>query len=119
MTRQPAEPLYPVSEVAALWHVSTRHIYDLIARGLLRTVALGARKTRIPESALAEYIDRHSEQAPARGGARVVELSRPPAGPSNPPRPAGPANPGTPPPRPGQPQPGPTPPPRPRLRGVA
>lgn len=53
-----AEVLYPVSEVAKLWRCSINHIYDLISRGELRSVNLtrGRAKTRIPESALADYI---------------------------------------------------------------
>jgi excisionase family DNA binding protein len=52
------EALLPVSEVAALWRCSVDHIYDLIAAGELRSIQLtrGRAKTRIPESALAEFI---------------------------------------------------------------
>ncbi|MES2211483.1 MAG: helix-turn-helix domain-containing protein [Chloroflexota bacterium] len=53
-----AEALLPVSEVAELWRCSKNHIYDLISAGTLRSVNLagGRAKTRIPESALAEYV---------------------------------------------------------------
>lgn len=60
-----AEVLYPVAEVAKLWRVSRDHVYDLIAAGKLRVVnvAEGRAKTRIPESALAEYVQRNSRRA--------------------------------------------------------
>lgn len=60
-----AEPLYPVSEVAALWRCSVDHIYDLIAAGELAAtqIATGRAKTRVPESALADYVRRHTTPA--------------------------------------------------------
>lgn len=60
-----AEQLYPVAEVAELWRVSPDYIYGLISGGQLRVVNLskGRAKTRIPESALAEYIERRSRVA--------------------------------------------------------
>lgn len=60
-----AEALLPVTEVAELWRCSRDHIYSLIARGELRSVDVGhgRAKTRIPESALADYIRRHSRKA--------------------------------------------------------
>lgn len=63
-----AETLYPVSEVAKLWRCSVDHVYDLIAAGQLRVVNLarGRAKTRIPESALAEYVKRNSRRAGRR-----------------------------------------------------
>lgn len=94
------EALLPVREVAALWRCSDQHIYNLIAQGKLRTVTLGARKTRIPESALAEYVERFGEQAPVRG----LTAGRPPIGPSQPPRPPAPGRP-APTPRPTTPSP--------------
>lgn len=53
-----AEVLLPVAELAALWRCSPDHIYDLIADGSLRSVqiAKGRAKTRIPESAAADFI---------------------------------------------------------------
>lgn len=56
------EKLYPVTEVADLWECSPAHIYTLIAKGELRTVDLGVSrsKTRIPESALHEFVARRS-----------------------------------------------------------
>ena len=56
-----AEVLYPVSEVAALWRCSTDHVYHLISRGQLRVVNLttGKAKTRVPESALADFVNAH------------------------------------------------------------
>jgi excisionase family DNA binding protein len=67
-----AEILYPVSEVAERWRCSRDHVYDLIAKGRLRTVPLGTgkrAKTRIPESALAEYIERNQQRAEGRRAA--------------------------------------------------
>lgn len=60
--RGEAEELYPVSELATRWRCSIDHIYDLIAKGELRTVQLGIgrAKTRIPASAAAEFIERRS-----------------------------------------------------------
>jgi len=58
-----AEELYPVAEMAKLWHCSTGHIYNLIARGELQSVQLaagGRAKNRIPASAAAEFIARHT-----------------------------------------------------------
>lgn len=53
-----AEALLPVTELAALWRCSPDHIYRLIADGSLRSVQLakGKAKTRIPESAAADFI---------------------------------------------------------------
>lgn len=57
-TPQSAETLFPVTEVAELWRCSPRHVYREIARGRLRTVQIGngRAKTRIPASALADYV---------------------------------------------------------------
>lgn len=73
-----AEVLYPVSEVADLWRCSREHVYELIRRGRIRTVnlATGRAKTRIPESALREYLRSLGTE--------------PPAGPQNPPNPTKP-----------------------------
>lgn len=59
--------MYPVSELAAMWRVSIDHIYDLIAKGQLRTVQLGIgrAKTRIPASAAAEFIAKRSTKGRA------------------------------------------------------
>lgn len=56
------ERLYPVTEVADLWDCSPQHVYSLIAAGELRTVDLGVgrAKTRVPESAIAEFVARRS-----------------------------------------------------------
>lgn len=56
-TPRPEAALFPVSEVAELWRCSEQHIYNLIARGRLRTVQIGngRAKTRIPASALIEF----------------------------------------------------------------
>jgi excisionase family DNA binding protein len=53
-----AEELYSVAEVAALWKCSRQHVYDLIAKRALRKADIGIRgaQTRIPASALAEFI---------------------------------------------------------------
>lgn len=60
----PPEALYPVSEVAKLWRCSADHVYDLIAAGKLRAVDISAStkrtKLRVPESALAEYVNRYT-----------------------------------------------------------
>jgi excisionase family DNA binding protein len=59
------EPLYPVSELAQLWRCSPQHIYTLIAAGELRTFDVGVKgaKTRIPASAVAEFVARRSIKA--------------------------------------------------------
>lgn len=58
MTRRLPEALHTVAEVAAAWRCSKNHVYDLISSGDLRSVNLtrGRAKTRIPESALAEFV---------------------------------------------------------------
>jgi len=63
-----AEALLPVSEVAQLWRCSKNHVYDLVASGQLRStqVARGRAKTRIPESALAEFIASNTRPAKER-----------------------------------------------------
>lgn len=69
-----AEEMYPVSELAQLWRCSVDHIYDLIAKGELRTVPLGIgrAKTRIPASAAAEFIERRSTPTRRSAVLRVV-----------------------------------------------
>jgi len=66
-----AEPLYSVKNVADLWNCSPNHVYALIAAGELKTVDAGltAAKTRIPESALAEFVERRAGESnrPRRG----------------------------------------------------
>lgn len=59
-----AEALLPVTEVAKLWRCTIQHVYNEIARGRLRSVNIsaGRAKTRIPESALAEYVERNTRQ---------------------------------------------------------
>ena len=52
---------YPIDETAALLGVSRRTVYELIARGELRPVRIGARQ-RIPADELAR-ITRPQEQA--------------------------------------------------------
>lgn len=61
---KPAEPLLPVSEVAQLWRCSPDHVYALIAAGELASLNLGRgrAKTRIPESALADYVARNTRR---------------------------------------------------------
>ena len=56
------DELLPVAEVAKLWHCSKNRIYDLIASGELRSVNLtrGRAKTRIPASALAEFVEKNT-----------------------------------------------------------
>ncbi len=62
-----AEELLPVAKVAELWHCSKNHVYDLISRGELRSVNLthGRAKTRIPESALADFVTANTRSAAA------------------------------------------------------
>lgn len=57
-----AERLYSVSEVAGLWGCSVQHVYLLIAKGEIATVDLSVSqaKTRISESAIAEFVARRS-----------------------------------------------------------
>lgn len=60
--RPTAEALLPVAEVARLWRVSKNYVYDRISSGELRSVNLkgGRAKTRVPESAMAEYVTKHT-----------------------------------------------------------
>ena len=60
-----AETLIPVAEVAVMWRCSKNYVYDLISRGELRSVNLGRgrAKTRVPESAIAEFIKANSRSA--------------------------------------------------------
>jgi len=53
-----AEALIPVAEVAVMWRCSKNYVYDRISDGSLRSVNLpaGRAKTRIPESALSEFV---------------------------------------------------------------
>lgn len=62
--KQAAEVLYPVSELAELWRCSDQHLYNLIARKELRSVqiGIGRAKTRIPASAVAEFVARRSSK---------------------------------------------------------
>ncbi len=62
-----AEELLPVAKVAELWHCSKNHVYDLISRGELRSVNLthGRAKTRIPESALADFVTANTRRSAA------------------------------------------------------
>jgi excisionase family DNA binding protein len=74
-TKPAAEALLPVSEVAELWRCSRQHVYNLISKGQLRTVDTGAArqaKTRIPESALAEFVARRSVKAKTGRKPRVA-----------------------------------------------
>lgn len=88
--RATAEQLLPVTEVAELWRCSRDHVYDLIAAGELRIVNLGTgrAKTRVPESAMAEYVERHSRVAPQGAASKPPPAKTPP--PTNPPRKAPP-----------------------------
>ncbi len=60
-----AEALLTVAEVAKLHRVSKNYVYDLISRGLLRSTNLpsGRAKTRIPESALADFVKANTRSA--------------------------------------------------------
>lgn len=60
--------LYTIPETARRLGCCRGHVYNLIARGELRVVDIaspGARKpkTRVPESALAAYVERHARTA--------------------------------------------------------
>jgi excisionase family DNA binding protein len=52
-----SEQYYTVREVAERFKVSRQSVYDWIREGRLRAVKLGNR-TRIPESALEEFVRR-------------------------------------------------------------
>ncbi|HET8682051.1 MAG TPA: helix-turn-helix domain-containing protein [Micromonosporaceae bacterium] len=71
------EGLLPVAEVAKLWRCSAEHIYELIRRGELRSVDIGngRAKTRVPESALAEYIGRRTRNTPPAAGCGMSALA--------------------------------------------
>lgn len=60
-----AEALLPVAEVAKLWRTSKNYVYDRIADGSLRSVNLpsGRAKTRVPESAAADFIKANTRSA--------------------------------------------------------
>lgn len=62
-----AEALIPVAELAEKWRVSKNFIYDLISRGELRSTQLGKgrAKTRVPESAIAEYVKANTRRSAA------------------------------------------------------
>lgn len=66
-----AEALLTVAEVATLWRCSKNTIYRLISDGELRSTDIGngRAKTRIPETALAEYNNRRTRLRSARGAA--------------------------------------------------
>lgn len=53
------ERLYSIAEAARLWDVSRDTIERLLTRGELRYVTLGARRRRIPASALEEFVETH------------------------------------------------------------
>jgi excisionase family DNA binding protein len=57
-----AEILYPASAVAELSPCSREHVYEQIRRGRLRTVnlATGKAKTRVPESAVKDFVAKRS-----------------------------------------------------------
>lgn len=52
-----SERLYTIAEVAELWQLSRDTIERLLGRGELRYVQVGARRRRIPASALDEYVE--------------------------------------------------------------
>jgi len=62
MSRQLPEVMHTVADLATAWRCSKNYIYDLIASGALRSVNLasGRAKTRIPESAVAEFVAAHT-----------------------------------------------------------
>jgi len=63
-----AETLYPVAEVAEMWRCSREHVYEQIRRGRLRSVQIGTgkAKTRIPESALTDFVEKNSRRTKER-----------------------------------------------------
>ena len=60
-----AEELIPVAELAEKWRCSKTYIYELISRGQLRSINLGKgrAKTRIPESAVADFVKANTRSA--------------------------------------------------------
>ena len=58
----PARLAYPINESAALLGVSRRTVYELIRRGTLRPVRVGARQ-RIPAAELARLTQPHEVAA--------------------------------------------------------
>ena len=56
------ERLYSIAEVAELWQLSRDTIERLLARGELRFVQVGARRRRIPASALDEYLEANANR---------------------------------------------------------
>lgn len=66
-----AEPLLTIDEVAAWMRCSRNTVYRRIAKRQIRTVDIGdgRAKTRIPESALAEYAARLSRNNTRRAAA--------------------------------------------------
>lgn len=55
-TQAAGERLYSVREVAELWSVSHDLVLKLVRTGQLGSIELGARRIRIPASALDAYI---------------------------------------------------------------
>ena len=66
----PAEEMHTVAELAKAWRCSANLIYRLISGGELRSVNLGSgrAKTRVPASAVAEYMERQTRK-PIRNAA--------------------------------------------------
>lgn len=62
---KPPPKLYTVREAAELLSCSPDHVYDLVSRGELEVVDIGhgRAKTRVPEDALAEYINKRRRRA--------------------------------------------------------
>lgn len=59
-----AEEMHTVAELAKAWRCSKNFIYDLISDGKLRSLNLtdSRAKTRVPASAVAEYLDKQTRQ---------------------------------------------------------
>ncbi len=51
------EKLYSVREVADLLSIHSDNVYNMIKRGEMYAIRLGPRRTRIPESALREWME--------------------------------------------------------------
>jgi alanine-synthesizing transaminase len=80
-----AEPLYTMKEVAARTGLFLKSVYRLADRGELRTVKVGSRSVRVPQSALDElmrarddghHAPRRKRSGPRATGAAAVETDR-------------------------------------------
>lgn len=58
-----AERMLRAEEVARHWDCATQVVYDMCRDGRLRSVKIGSRLLRIPESALDEYVANSAQRA--------------------------------------------------------